>query len=116
MGPLRGINRNILECKGASITVVNANTSCINRNILECKEDFEGTYTDADLVLIETYWNVKGGKLHIKETGKNRINRNILECKVESQGLAWWRKFCINRNILECKVDKWCLGNAAMEY
>ena len=31
----------------------------INRNILECKEQFKGFHLGSNLVLIETYWNVK---------------------------------------------------------
>ena len=38
----RGINRNILECKGQCIRGKHPRTERINRNILECKE----IYTD----------------------------------------------------------------------
>ena len=32
-----GINRNIVECKGALQNTMNSNTRGINRNIVECK-------------------------------------------------------------------------------
>ena len=76
------------------------------------------------LVLIETYWNVKHYHLIVYDWIP-RINRNILECKEESPTFAelgtsvlietYWnvkehghitsRSGCsgINRNILECK-------------
>ena len=38
----RGINRNILECKGHITTPLQMSGTRINRNILECKE----IYTD----------------------------------------------------------------------
>ena len=77
----RGINRNILECKGYDDTLIcnvclsiNRNILeckvfqvknsifsifCINRNILECKERNERPDQESCRVLIETYWNVK---------------------------------------------------------
>ena len=53
----------------------------INRNILECKDrDGQKIYT-TDVVLIETYWNVKIINRENVITDEQRINRNILECK-----------------------------------
>ena len=55
----RGINRNILECKGLKSAATHPMRLCINRNILECK------------VLI----------FKRAREQNPRINRNILECK-----------------------------------
>ena len=38
----RGINRNILECKGWKIHTCNRLHSGINRNIVECKGSWQG--------------------------------------------------------------------------
>ena len=73
----------------------------INRNILECKGMKYISKALYSTVLIETYWNVK---FSCKPAlfSLVRINRNILECK---GGI--YRNICtagsINRNILECK-------------
>ena len=55
----RGINRNILECKGKNMIRSDHCTNRINRNILECKE----------ICRKREFCSGKG------------INRNILECK-----------------------------------
>ena len=56
----RGINRNILECKEELPEKEILDRAGINRNILECKERSCIRFTLLnDLVLIETYWNVK---------------------------------------------------------
>ena len=52
----------------------------INRNILECKGKSGFIYHVRKFVLIETYWNVKKVTARVVETGLS-INRNILECK-----------------------------------
>ena len=53
------INRNILECKERRQQKQAGGSQSINRNILECKDrDGQKIYT-TDVVLIETYWNVK---------------------------------------------------------
>ena len=78
---LIGINRNIVECKGAPTTTAWTLAHCINRNIVECKEGTEA-----------------GGNLR-----RHSINRNIVECKVYFDArpdISLWR---INRNIVECK-------------
>ena len=55
----RGINRNILECKGKYVKELSEKLGRINRNILECKVvSVQPLLTFPD-VLIETYWNVK---------------------------------------------------------
>ena len=53
------INRNILECKAHSQSIMAGCTSCINRNILECKVLRDAADEKIEPVLIETYWNVK---------------------------------------------------------
>ena len=55
----KGINRNILECKGSKQSAVGSFDLRINRNILECKVKLISYMTILLLVLIETYWNVK---------------------------------------------------------
>ena len=48
---------------------------------MECKDrDGQKIYT-TDVVLIETYWNVKIINRENVITDEQRINRNILECK-----------------------------------
>ena len=54
--------------------------TCINRNILECKGKTLCHRLLQEIVLIETYWNVKFQRID-GLTQKLRINRNILECK-----------------------------------
>ena len=54
-----GINRNILECKGAYLICIPFCVYCINRNILECKVIHTKRPFTVFTVLIETYWNVK---------------------------------------------------------
>ena len=61
-GSLDCINRNILECKGWSLTASRVTECCINRNILECKVGCICKIYAVINVLIETYWNVKMGK------------------------------------------------------
>ena len=56
----------------------------INRNILECKGKSGFIYHVRKFVLIETYWNVKSIVLCSFLKLEFRINRNILECKVKS--------------------------------
>ena len=55
----RGINRNILECKGGTGSRHTEKSKSINRNILECKGRNISPDPDCTVVLIETYWNVK---------------------------------------------------------
>ena len=71
---------------------------------MECKDrDGQKIYT-TDVVLIETYWNVKIINRENVITDEQRINRNILECKVcILPDLTIYGTDCINRNILECK-------------
>ena len=59
MNRRRGINRNIVECKGRTTTFASSLTASINRNIVECKEDGNAGGYGQILVLIETLWNVK---------------------------------------------------------
>ena len=59
----------------------------INRNILECKGWCEVKSLGTNEVLIETYWNVKS--IHVEEPFQIAgINRNILECKVYGSGFG----------------------------
>ena len=53
----------------------------INRNILECKAGYVNDGIFDELVLIETYWNVKRSPA-AEPASDPSINRNILECKV----------------------------------
>ena len=53
------INRNIVECKVLSVSVIFSQSDCINRNIVECKVIF----------------------LSVSAPALFRINRNIVECK-----------------------------------
>ena len=57
----KGINRNILECKGRSKESRIRKKKRINRNILECKVDIHASVSH----------------------DSQRINRNILKCKVQ---------------------------------
>ena len=57
----------------------------------------------SNVVLIETYWNVKVEYVIISNNDSS-INRNILECKRRCSGLFKKFVFSINRNILECKT------------
>ena len=58
---------------------------------------------DRNLVLIETYWNVKIDICTQTQRNIHGINRNILECKDIRQNRKIIVKTSINRNILECK-------------
>ena len=58
-GYISRINRNILECKVKGDTMNNDQLTSINRNILECKAYINSYAPGCDMVLIETYWNVK---------------------------------------------------------
>ena len=53
----------------------------INRNILECKVREDRAFQFFDIVLIETYWNVKAFASSALLRLVSGINRNILECK-----------------------------------
>ena len=53
----------------------------INRNILECKGYILSCFTLLRPVLIETYWNVKANRRSVRSETESSINRNILECK-----------------------------------
>ena len=53
------INRNIMECKEASASVISTVWWCINRNIMECKDTPSSVTVEGEKVLIETLWNVK---------------------------------------------------------
>ena len=78
----------------------------INRNILECKGQNTAKSQEFARVLIETYWNVKPD--NPRNICRNRlcINRNILECKGRKCEKGSSVCKCINRNILECKVSQ----------
>ena len=54
----------------------------INRNILECKDMSQADQYRKEMVLIETYWNVKWYINLFGFMSITCINRNILECKV----------------------------------
>ena len=47
----------------------------INRNILECKDQYEINEVHWNLVLIETYWNVK----QYPEMGKSKADGVLIE-------------------------------------
>ena len=55
---MRGINRNIMECKSRHAATMFRGISRINRNIMECKYDIGDTWNQENGVLIETLWNV----------------------------------------------------------
>ena len=120
-GLLKGINRNIVECKFRTVESWLYDHSWINRNIVECKYRKEVNNYHNLCELIETLWNVNSGhtlcpSLELIETLWNvnlnswrlispsiRINRNIVECKLLTYN---FKSFClvwINRNIVECK-------------
>ncbi len=65
------INRNILECKDIYEETFWDRSSSINRNILECKEMQGVRKTQTEIVLIETYWNVKIILLNTREKKEN---------------------------------------------
>ena len=70
---------------------------------MECKGVTEAcTIKKADVVLIETLWNVKGGE-RIRAEMETGFNRNIVECKDEVYGLTRTGCCGFNRNIVECK-------------
>ena len=54
----------------------------INRNIVECKGVFFNAGSGSDPVLIETQWNVKVNTGIPCGSLPHSINRNIVECKV----------------------------------
>ena len=54
---------------------------CINRNIVECKEAIITMFGTGSIVLIETLWNVKQETALNVNIRRMRINRNIVECK-----------------------------------
>ena len=54
----RNINRDILECKLVKLMLLQPRLSHINRDILECKFQPVADSCTANLILIETYWNV----------------------------------------------------------
>ena len=59
---MRGINRNIMECKSQYSGSISRQVLRINRNIMECKYDIGDTWNQENGVLIETLWNVKSGE------------------------------------------------------
>ena len=84
----------------------------LNRNILECKCHFG--YNDIRCrlrVLIETYWNVNETKpARLRKTAAS-LNRNILECKCLPGCFFQCRRISLNRNILECKLNTSVITN-----
>ena len=79
------------------------NGYCINRNIVECKGLSLSSRSTLYPVLIETSWNVKTSMLRIHFSSAPRINRNIVECKEQLFKQKQEINHCINRNIVECK-------------
>ena len=77
------INRNIVECKVASVPEFARIGTCINRNIVECKELSLIRPFKVVKVLIETLWNVKYIEGITDFECVKSINRNIVECKGE---------------------------------
>ena len=102
---LKGINRNIVECKETSQDRRCKKGNCINRNIVECKDGMPTALNIYNLVLIETLWNVKLFTNGIMKRIAFRINRNIVECKVTFSLNLPACCNCINRNIVECKAE-----------
>ena len=75
----------------------------INRNIVECKGALGWIRVAATPVLIETLWNVKTVTPQADMESVTSINRNIVECKVFLRWYLARSSRCINRNIVECK-------------
>ena len=58
---------------------------------MECKDYLCNEWLDkADLILIETYWNVKASNLSAEMKSASDINRDILECKVGETTLPYF--------------------------
>ena len=77
------INRNILECKDFPVTNAQAANVVLIETYWNVKTDVPSVLPDAARVLIETYWNVKTESGSAPAVSCLRINRNILECKVK---------------------------------
>ena len=80
--------------------------SRINRNIVECK-DAKVTMTDwSKPVLIETLWNVKIIKFLMRFKWFRVLIETLWNVKEAGRGSKSPRRCSINRNIVECKVEK----------
>ena len=101
---LKGINRNIVECKAVREFRQRGFKVRINRNIVECKAALKKQCFNPIYVLIETLWNVKLFQTPMQPYSF-RINRNIVECKEDFTVFQLQSGFCINRNIVECKGE-----------
>ena len=104
-----------MECKDSLPYAVRRDKEGINRNIVECKvKSFDGI-DPANIVLIETSWNVKD-----TETSKNILGESVLietswnvkDKREKSRG----KRRCINRNIVECKVVLVCRSLYRIQY
>ena len=102
---MRGINRNIVECKADKLAIIMANSFRINRNIVECKGLHQNRKFRHSYGLIETLWNVKSIANSAVSIATTRINRNIVECKVDLPFCDAPKELRINRNIVECKAE-----------
>ena len=80
------------------------NEKGINRNIVECKGYIFTFMPLFPLVLIETLWNVKWCAAFVSWCMMS-INRNIVECKNLIFCLIGFLNDGINRTIVECKAD-----------
>ena len=92
-----------MECKDFPVTNAQAANVVLIETYWNVKTDVPSVLPDAARVLIETYWNVKTDDNMMGELSEVRINRNILECKGDFSIAHFYPPVCINRNILECK-------------
>ena len=75
------INRNIVECKGVSLSDHRKGKGVLIETSWNVKEDKQADVKKALSVLIETSWNVKLCKAQALFVRRQSINRNIVECK-----------------------------------
>ena len=76
-----GINRNIVECKGAYPEKQMRTPSVLIETLWNVKDLNFCHYSLSSFVLIETLWNVKMQQLIQSLAACGCINRNIVECK-----------------------------------
>ena len=93
-----------MECKEV-FTAINSIMSCgINRNIMECKGARTSATLFSGLVLIETLWNVKKHTPHDCRHTFSVLIETLWNVKPFPLACPKYSLSCINRNIMECKV------------
>ena len=99
------INRNIVECKGATAVTIHAVNHLVLIetlwNVKHGTTHYMGVY---EFVLIETLWNVKVKQSIIFNDSETVLIETLWNVKQSEYGLNGGHYVCINRNIVECKV------------